>query len=207
MTQPITSWLAWAREIFSLAQAGLAYSKNEYDLERYRRYQQISAEMIAAQSQLEKETILANFTMQAGYATPKVDVRGAVARDGKILLVREQADGRWSLPGGWADLGESPVEMVVREVREESGFEVKVEKLVGVFDANSIAPLEFYHAYKLVFLCALTGGAAQTSYETLGVDFFDPASLPPLSELRTPPAVINEIFAHLANPLRPAAFD
>lgn len=207
MPQPTAPWLAWAREIFSLAQAGLTYSKNEYDLERYRRYREISAEILAAQSQLEKESALASFTMQAGYATPKVDVRGAVVREGKILLVREQADGRWSLPGGWADLGESPAEMVVREVREESGFEVRVEKLVAALDANRIAPLEFYHAYKLVFLCVITGGAAQTSHETLGVDFFDPAGLPPLSEFRTPPAVIAEVFAHLANPLRPAKFD
>lgn len=200
-------WLAWARELFSMSQSGLTYCKNEFDLERYRRLQEISAEIIAKQSILEKETVLASFSMQAGYATPKVDVRGAIVREGKILLVKEVADGCWSLPGGWADLGESPVEMVVREIREESGFEARVEKLIAVLDANHIQPFEFYHAYKLVFLCTITGGEATTSYETLGVDFFDPASLPPLSTLRTNRAIIDEVFAHLADPLRPAAFD
>lgn len=207
MTETTAPWIAWTREIFSLAQAGLAYSENEYDLERYRRLQEISAEIIAAQSELEKESALASFSMQAGYATPKVDVRGAVVCDGKILLVREQTDGCWSLPGGWADLGESPAEMVVREVREESGYEVRVEKLVAVLDANRIAPLEFYHAYKLVFLCAITGGQPKTSHETLEVDFFDPADLPPLSLNRTPRAVIDEVFTHLENPLRPTTFN
>lgn len=206
MTQS-PNWLTLAREIFTLSQAGLAYSKNDFDLERYRRLQEISAEIIASQSELEKEAVVESFSMQAGYATPKVDVRGAVIRDGKILLVREVTDGKWAMPGGWADLGETPAEMVIREVREESGFDVRVEKLIAVIDANRIEPFEFYHAYKLIFLCAITGGEATTSMETLGVEFFDPQNLPPLSESRTNRQMIDEILAHLADPTRPAAFD
>ena len=206
MTQSL-QWLAWAREIFSLSQAGLTYSKNEYDLDRYRRLQEISAEIIAGQSVLEKESVLKSFSMQAGYATPKVDVRGAVVCDGKILLVQEQSDGKWSLPGGWGDLGDSPAEMVAREVWEESGFEVRADKLIAVFDANRIQPFEFYRAYKLIFSCTITGGVARISLETLGVDFFDPANIPPLSQSRTNQRILDEVFKHAADPNRPAAFD
>jgi ADP-ribose pyrophosphatase YjhB (NUDIX family) len=203
--QPVQ--IAWAREIFSLSQAGLTYSKNEFDLARYRRLQEIAAEMISRQSELTKEAVLGSFTMQIGYATPKIDVRGAVVQDGRILLVQEKIDDRWSMPGGWADLGEVPSEMVIREVREESGFEVRVEKLIAVYDANRIAPMEFYHAYKLIFLCTIVGGEARASIETLGVDFFAPDALPPLSEFRTNRAMIAEAFAHLADHNRAAYFE
>jgi ADP-ribose pyrophosphatase YjhB (NUDIX family) len=201
------NWLSWAREIFSLSQAGLAYSRNEFDLERYHRLQEISAEIIANQSELEKEAVLQSFTMQAGYATPKVDVRGAALREGKILLIHERIDDKWAMPGGWADLGDSPAETAVREVWEESGYKVRVEKLIAVYDANRIEPFEFYHAYKLIFLCTITGGEAKTSIETLGVDFFAPDSLPPLSEYRTNRKMIGEVFAHFQDSARQTAFE
>ena len=200
-------WLAWAREIYSITQSGLTYCKSEFDLNRYRRLQEIAAEMLASQSELSEEAVLRSFSMQAGYITPKVSVRGAVIRDGKILLVRERVDGRWSMPGGWADLGAIPSEMVAREVREESGFEVHVEKLIAVYDANRIQPMEFYHAYKLIFLCALMGGQAANSFETSDVDFFDPGDLPPLSEFRTNRAMILEALEHAADKNRPAYFE
>jgi ADP-ribose pyrophosphatase YjhB (NUDIX family) len=197
--------LPWARELFSIAQSGLAYCKNEFDLQRYRRLQGIAAEMVASQSELTVEAVLENFSLQTGYATPKIDVRGAVIRDGKILLVHERVDNRWSMPGGWADLGEVPSQMVIREVQEESGFEVRVDKLI--VDANRINPLEFYHAYKLIFLCTIVGGEAQASIETFDAGFFAPEELPPLSEFRTNRTMIAEVFAHLADPNRPAYFD
>ena len=202
-----TIWLDWAREIFSLSKAGLAYSQNEFDLERYKRLQEITAEMIASQGNLEKEAVLESFSMQAGYVTPKIDVRGAVVHDGKILLIQERADGRWSMPGGWADLGNAPASVAEREVWEESGYRVKAEKVVAVLDANRIEPMEFYHAYKLIFLCTLLDGEARTSHETLAVDFFDPNHLPPLSVYRTNEAMLAEVFAHVADPDRPTAFD
>ena len=199
--------LAWARKIFSIAQSGLTYSKNEFDLDRYHCLQDIAAEMIASQSELTEEAVLDSFSMQVGYATPKIDVRGAVVQDGKILLIHERIDGRWAMPGGWADLGETPSEMVIREVREESGFDVRAEKLIAVYDANRIEPLEFYHAYKLIFLCTITGGNAQTSIETSGVDFFSPDALPQLSEFRTNRTMLAEVFAHIADPNRPTYFE
>lgn len=200
-------WKEWAQEIFSLSQAGLAYSKNDFDIERYKRLQEITADMVASQSMLEKESILESFSMQAGYITPKVDVRGAVIKDGKILLIQERADDRWAMPGGWADLGDSPARVAEREVWEESGYRVKAEKVVAVIDANRINPLEFYHAYKLIFLCRLIDGEPHTSHETLAVGFFDPAQLPPLSLFRTNEDMIKEVFAHVQNPNRLAAFD
>jgi len=207
MNSKTPKWVEWAQEIFSLSQAGLTYSQNPFDIERYKRLQNITAEMIASQSEVEKESALQSFSMQAGYITPKIDVRGAVIRDGKILLIQERADGNWAMPGGWADLGNAPASVAEREVWEESGFRVQAEKVVAVIDANRIQPWEFYHAYKLIFLCKLLDGEPRTSYETLAVDFFDPDRLPPLSIYRTNESMIQEVFAHLQDPDRRTAFD
>src|SRR5512134_2151147 len=207
MNHQPSKWLDWAREIFSLSQSGLTYSGNPYDIERYQRLQEITAEIIADQSNITKESALESFSMQAGYITPKVDVRGAVVRDGKILLIQERADDNWAMPGGWADLGNSPASVAEREVREESGFRVKAEKVVAVIDANRIEPFEFYHAYKIIFLCKLLDGEPRTSHETLAVDFFAPDHLPPLSSYRTNEAMLQEVFAHIADPNRQTVFD
>jgi ADP-ribose pyrophosphatase YjhB (NUDIX family) len=207
MNAKAPKWMEWAQEIFSLTQAGLAYSQNPFDLERYKRLQEITAEMIASQSALEKESVLQSFSMQAGYITPKIDVRGAVIHDGKILLIQERADDRWAMPGGWADLGNSPASVAEREVWEESGYRVKAQKVVAVIDANRIEPFEFFHAYKIIFLCTLLDGEPRTSYETLAVDFFEPDHLPLLSLFRTNEEMIREVYAHVQNPHRPTAFD
>ena len=207
MNEKQPKWIGWAREIFSLSQAGLAYSKNEFDIERYKRLQEITAEMVESQTELSKESILESFSMQAGYSTPKVDVRGAVVRDNKILLIQERMDGKWAMPGGWADLGNSPASVAEREEWEGSGYRVKAEKVVAVFDANRIEPFEFYHAFKIIFLCRLIGGEPQVSHETLAVDFFEMNNLPPLSIYRTNEDMLREVFAHAKDPSRPAAFD
>jgi ADP-ribose pyrophosphatase YjhB (NUDIX family) len=207
MNTKTAQWLTWAQEIFSLSQSGLTYSGNQYDIERYKRLQEITAEIIESQSDISRESALDSFSMQAGYITPKVDVRGAVVHDGKILLIQERADGMWAMPGGWADLGDSPASVAEREVWEESGCRVKAEKVVAVIDANRIQPMEFYHAYKIIFLCKLLGGEPRTSYETLAVDFFDPDRLPPLSSYRTNEEMLKEVFAHVQDPNLPTAFD
>jgi ADP-ribose pyrophosphatase YjhB (NUDIX family) len=201
-------WLAWAREIQALSQTGLTFATSEYEVQRNRRLAEIAAEIIQEHTGLPEEPSLESFLMQPGYATPKVDVRGAVVRDGRILLVQERTDGRWTMPGGWADVGDLPSAMVVREVWEESGFQVAPRKVVGVFDANrSGRPLELYHAYKIVFLCDITGGQARPSNETSAVGFYDFDNLPPLSTNRTHERHLAEIRAHLQDPGRPAAFD
>ena len=200
-------WLELARELYSISQSGLTYCKNEYDLDRYRRLQEMSAEMIADKTGMHQENIMQAFSMQAGYATPKVDVRGAVFRDGKILLVQERADNNWAMPGGWADIGDLPSAMVEREVLEESGLQVRAAKVIALYDANRVEPMEFFHAYKIIFLCELLGGELCTSFETLAVDFFDPAQLPPLSIERTNQQMIDEAIAHIHDSNRPTFFD
>ena len=201
-------WLRWAREIQSLSQTGLAYSGSDYEVQRYGRLMEIAAEIVQSHTGLKKGPLLQNFLAQPGYATVKVDVRGAVIRNEKVLLVQERSDQRWCMPGGWADVGELPSEMVVREVWEESGFNVVPQKIVGVYDANRNGiPLEFYHAYKVIFLCQIAGGEARPSKETSAVDFFPFNNLPPLSPNRTDERHLAEVFAHLRNHNRPAAFD
>jgi ADP-ribose pyrophosphatase YjhB (NUDIX family) len=179
-------WLKWARKLQALGQTGVTYSLSVYDTQRYEQLLEIASEMLAAHTDHEKASILQSFTMQVGYATPKIDVRGAVIHEGRILLVQERSDNHWCLPGGWADVGAAPAEMVVREVKEESGFDVTPKRIVGIYDGNrNQKPLEFYHAYKIVFLCELFGGEAQPSEETMAVNFFDFDALPPLSNNRT----------------------
>jgi ADP-ribose pyrophosphatase YjhB (NUDIX family) len=202
------AWLLWAREIQAVSQTGLAFSETAYHAQRYRRLAEIAAEIVARHTGLSKEPIAEDFLAQRGYATPKVDVRGAALREGRILLVKEGADGRWCMPGGWADVGEAPAAAIAREVQEESGFTVRPRKVIGVYDANrGSGPLELYHAYKIVFLCELTGGEARPSAETLAVDFFDFDDLPPLSCERTDRHHLTEVRAHANDPRRPTAFE
>jgi ADP-ribose pyrophosphatase YjhB (NUDIX family) len=201
-------WLEWAREIQALSQTGLTFTQNEYERERYRRLSEIAAEIVAGHTALAKEIVQKNFLGQSGYATPKIDVRGAVVRDDKILLVQERTDQRWAMPGGWADVGDRPAEMVAREVWEESGIRAVAKKVIGVYDANRDGrPMEFYHAFKIVFLCEITGGELRPSHETLAADFFSFDHLPPLSLHRTNEKHLAEVLAHVRDPIRPAAFD
>jgi len=201
-------WLDWAREIQSLAQTGLALTKSHYERLSFARLSEIAAEILAEHSQLEPHGIRRAFSLEPGYATPKVDVRAAVVHDGRILLVREIADGKWAMPGGWADVGDRPSQTAEREALEESGFVVRATRLIGAFDANRGRKASmFFHAVKLIFLCDLICGEARASMETSAVDFFDFDNLPPLSEQRTNQRHLDEIRAHLRDPLRPAAFD
>ena len=208
MKSTMPQWLVWAREIQALAQTGLAFSQGDYDRKRYERLSEIAAEITAMHSSIEKEDLEKNFLLQPGYATPKIDVRAAITREGKILLVQEREDERWCMPGGWADVGEVPSRMVSREVREETGFEAVPTRIVGVFDANRGGrPLEFYHAFKIVFLCDIVGGSPRASDETLAVEFFPFEQLPPLSSNRTNERHLAEVRAHLADAGRQIAFD
>lgn len=201
-------WLDWAREIEAISQTGLHYSQNDYDLKRYKRLLEISADIIANYSALDRDQIMGMYLSQKGYATPKVDVRAAVFKDGKLLMVKESADNGWTMPGGWADVGDVPSEAAERETQEEAGFCVKSRRLVGIYDANRTGPLDVFHAYKIIFLCDLVGGEATTSSETSAVDFFGPGEIPPrLSGERTRPRHIADAFAVLADPDRPVVFD
>ncbi len=201
-------WLLWAQEIQALSQTGLHYAENPYQQERYQRLMQIAAEISAAHSNLDEETFARSFFDQPGYATPKVDVRGAVMQGGNVLLVQERSDGKWCLPGGWADVGETPSQMVTREVREEAGLIVTPIRVIGVYDANrGGTPLAFYHAYKVVFLCEALGGSLAPSSETSDARYFEPDQIPALSVARTHPRHLRDLFARLVDPTLPPAFD
>ncbi|MCJ7552345.1 MAG: NUDIX hydrolase [Ignavibacteriaceae bacterium] len=208
MEEKTTKWLKIAREIQQLAQTGLAFAVTDYEKDRYKRLTELTSEIIEHHTQLEKESVQKVLMKHPGYATPKIDVRAAVIKDNKLLLVQEGTDERWAMPGGWADVGDIPSEVAIRETHEESGFVVKPIKVIGVFDANRVeGELEFFHAFKIIFLCELISGEAQTSSETLDVQFFSLDDLPPLSLYRTNTKHIEEIKLHLNDPGRNTYFD
>jgi len=202
-------WLQWAQRLQAIAQTGLTFTQNPYEVERYEQVREIAAEMMAEQSEWAAQPILALFADQAGYATPKVDVRGVVFDlDGGILLVKERRDGRWTLPGGWADVNDSPAEATEREVREESGYRARAVKLLACYDRHKHAhPPYAFHIYKLFFLCELEGGAPATSIETADVGFFSEDEIPPLSLPRVTPAQIARFFEHHRHPEWATDFD
>jgi len=201
-------WLEWAKELQAIAQNGLTYTKNPFDMERYEAVREIAAEMVATHSDVDLNTVRGLFVGEGGHATPKVDVRGAVFRNNAILLVRERSDGLWTLPGGWADVNESPSEAVVREVYEESGYRTRAIKLLAVYDRNRHGHTPFpYHIYKLFFQCELVGGVASHSMETDRVAFFPEDRIPELSLLRVTPAQVARLFEHYRHPDWPTDFD
>jgi ADP-ribose pyrophosphatase YjhB (NUDIX family) len=205
---PEPAWLGLAREMQAIAQTGLYYSKDKFDTLRYERVRELTAEMMAMGSGAAAAQILDLFRQDLGYGTPRVGVRGAAFRDGRLLMVREVNDGRWSLPGGWADVNQSGKECVEREFREESGFTARAVKLCGVWDRSRHtdlpAPITIYNMY---FLCEITGGEARPSIETSEIGFFAEDELPELSPLRVQKRLIQRMFAHHRQPDLPTEFD
>jgi ADP-ribose pyrophosphatase YjhB (NUDIX family) len=194
--------LAWARRVQAIAQIGLTYSDNPFDRERYRSLRELAAEMLAAETaepgngEAEARLRLAEvLTGLTGYPTPKVDVRALVRDAGRVLLVQERVDGRWALPGGWADVGSSPAENAVREVAEEAGVTVAAGRLLAVYDRSRHGhPPSPNHVYKLFVACDLVTGEPAPGPETLAAGFFDPGALPPLSSGRVTAAQIARLL-------------
>lgn len=202
-------WLEWAKRLQAIAQNGLTFARDPFDVQRYEAVRHIAAEIIATGSETDMRRVLDLLASEVGYATPKVDVRGVVFHDETLLLVKERADHCWTLPGGWADIGESPSESEVREVYEESGYQTRAVKLLAVYDRSKHphTPPYPHHVYKLFFLCELTGGAAAASVETNEVAFFREYELPQLSLARVTPAQVARLFAHRLHPEWPTDFD
>ncbi|WP_410513981.1 NUDIX hydrolase [Paenibacillus sp. BR2-3] len=201
-------WLSWAKEIQAIAQTGLAYAKDVYDIERYQALRELSVDILANYSFESKEKIRLSFANDEGYCTPKTDIRGVVFHDNRILLVREKLDGKWALPGGWADIGLSPSEVAVKEIREESGFETQAVRLLAVLDKKfHNHPPEAYHIYKLFILCHIVGGEAEVGVETSGVSFFAEDELPELSLERNTAEQLHTMFQYLQNPNKPVILD
>ena len=173
--------LQWAIELQSLAQAGLTYGKDVYDLERYERIREISAEILSNMSDIPTETVRNLFCNEAGYQTPKLDTRAAIFKNGKILLVREN-NGKWSLPGGWCDVNVSVGENAIKEVKEESGLDVKTVSIIAIQDrAKHNLPLYAYGICKVFVLCSIVGGCFHENIETTGFDYFSEYNLPELA--------------------------
>lgn len=201
-------WLQIAKEIQSIAQAGLAYSNNKFDIDRYRRLRQVSVKIVNEYTDTPVEKIRDLFANEEGYQTPKVDIRGVVFRDGKILMVREALDGNWTLPGGWADVGYSPFEIAVKEVHEEAGIKVKPLRLLAVFDKmKHNHPPDIYHVYKLFILCRDSGQSVKPGIETTEVGWFSRDDIPPLSALRITSEQIKIMFDYYDNPSKDAICD
>jgi len=202
-------WLSIARELRAIAQTGLAFSADRFDRQRYERVRELAGSLLALGSGADYDVILSILRADNGYATPKVDVRGAAFVDGRVLMVREISDGNWTLPGGWADVNQTAGECVVREIAEESGFEARILKLAAVYDyQRSNRPARHMDSiYKMFFICEITGGAARVSDETSEVAFFARGELPPLSQGRTTAEQIERMFQHAEQPDLSADFD
>ena len=202
------TWLVVGRELRAIAQIGLTFSHDPFDRQRYERVRELSATLVAQGFEGDEARVLDLFRLDAGYATPKVDVRGAAFRDGRVLMVREVSDGGWTLPGGWADVNQSAAECVIREIAEESGFQARAVKLAAVHDYRKRQPPRHIDSiYKMFFICDLTGGAARASYETSDVAFFPRSELPELSMGRSTPEQIELMFRHAERPDLPTDFD
>lgn len=197
-------WLVWAREIQATAQTGLAFCRDPYDQERYQALGRLAARIMAEHTGADLRRIEDLFAAESGYASPKVGVRGAVFDDaGRVLMVRESADaGRWTLPGGWAEVNQTPAESVVREIYEESGYHARPVKLAAVWDrARQRHPPAPYSVVRLFFVCALEGGEARTSLETSEVGWFAEDAIPAdLSAGRVLPEQIARMFTHWREP-------
>lgn len=204
-------WIEWGRKLQAISQTGLHFCDDQYDRERYEQIGNIAAEILASHTSLSVEELLQLNAKEFGYATPKVDVRGVVFRDDKILLVREIADeGRWTLPGGWADVNDTPTQAIIREVQEESGFETEVIKLLAVYDREQQKhiPSFPYSVYKLFFHCQIIGGQPRINNEVSEIAFFSETELPKeLSESRVKKSQLLKFFEYYRIPDLPTDFD
>ncbi len=171
----------WAKELQSLAQAGLYYGHDIYDKERYQRIREISAEMMLLRADVPAEKISGLFCGDTGYQTPKVDTRAAIIQDGKILLVCEK--GKWSVPGGWCEFNMSPADNAVKETKEEAGLDVAISKIIAVQDRDKHnLPPYAYGVVKIFYLCEVLGGSFSDNTETSESRYFSFEELPPLAE-------------------------
>jgi ADP-ribose pyrophosphatase YjhB (NUDIX family) len=200
--------LDWARKVQAIAQNGLAFTTDPFDRERYTELTELVATLLATELDIPVTQAKGFWQGDEGYATPKVDVRGGIFEDDRVLLVRERSDGKWTLPGGWVDINDSPSGAVVREIREESGYQARAVKLAAVIDKlRHPHPPGIHHIYKLFFLCERIGGAAATSNETDAVQFFPVRELPELSTGRVLASQIERLHQHQLHPELPTYFD
>ncbi len=168
----------WAAELQSLSQTAIYYCKDKFDKERFQRVREIAAEMMTLKTGLSLDKVKDLFCGDEGYQTPKIDTRAAIFKDDKVLFVRE-SDGRWTLPGGWCEFNLTPAENVVKEVKEEAGLDVTVDKLVAVHDRERRnADTYIFGVAKFFFLCSELGGEFTANIETIESKYFAEDELP-----------------------------
>jgi ADP-ribose pyrophosphatase YjhB (NUDIX family) len=202
------SLLDYARRLLALSQTGLEFTPQEYDRERYREIAQIATGLLQLDSGRSAEELHKTWFVEAGYATPKIDVRGAIFREDTVLLVHETTDGKWSMPGGWADVNDTPSYAVEKEIEQETGFVARAVKLAALYDRSKHGhPSYLYHSWKAFFICDIESGQARTSHETDGVDFFPVSALPELSLGRVTAAQIQRMYEHHQHREWPTEFD
>jgi ADP-ribose pyrophosphatase YjhB (NUDIX family) len=200
--------LDWARKVQAIAQTGLAFTHDPFDRERYTQLTELVASILSSELDIPLTRAKAFWEGEEGYATPKVDVRGGIFEADRVLLVRERSDGRWTLPGGWVDVNDSPSGAVAREVFEESGYRARAVKLAALVDKRRHPhPPGIHHIFKLFFLCERTGGEAAVSNETDAVQFFPVTALPQLSTGRVLASQIERLYQHRLHPGLPTDFD
>ncbi len=188
-------WLEWAKELQFIAQAGLTYSKDAFDIERFERIREISAEILSLQSGLPLEKIKSLFCNEEGFQTPKLDSRAAIFKDNKILLVKEK-NGTWSLPGGWVDVNQTIKTNTVKEVKEEAGLDVEAIRIIAVQDRNlHNLPPYAYNVCKVFVLCEVKGGTFQPNIETVESGYFNLDEIPPLAEEKNNKEQVEMCFA------------
>jgi ADP-ribose pyrophosphatase YjhB (NUDIX family) len=201
-------WLEWAKKLQAIAQAGLTYTENEYERERFQQVRQISVEIMSTKTGAERDQVSRLFEGETGYPTPKIDVRAAIFRKDRILMVRERVDGLWALPGGWADVDTSLRECVIKEAREEAGVRIEPKRVVAIQDRkkHNFPPVPF-GLYKIFVECDYVDGEFVENVETLESGFFTRTALPPLSEGRNTAAQIEMCFEARGKNCHQAIFD
>lgn len=194
-------WIEWVKQIQAIAQAGLAYSKDVYDIERFQELRKLSIEMMSHYTKTDWEVVESLFASETGYQTPKVDIRAVVFQEGKLLFVKEKSDRKWALPGGWADIGYTPTEVAQKEVFEEAGYKVDNFRLLSIFDKQKHQPSpSAIDVYKIFISCEIVGGERQIGIETEDVRFFGEEELPELSIGRNTEWQIRQMFAYMKDP-------
>lgn len=201
-------WLETTRRIQALARNGLSYGEGLFDLERYEEMDHLSTQLIADLGEESVESLPGLLTRELGYQTPKIGVRGMIFEGETLLMVQEKRDQLWAPPGGWADIGFSPAQITAVEVKEEAGLEVKVDRLLALYDGRLHEhPPRPEHIYKLFFLCQITGGNLQTGLETQAVQYCSIHNLPPLAPDKVTTQQIHQCYEISKDPNRPAFFD
>jgi len=202
------SILALSRRLLALSQTGLHFCQDEYDRERYREVADIATRLLVSKTSGDPGELHRRWFVEDGYATPKIDVRGVIFEGDRVLMVQERADGKWTVPGGWADVNDAPSQAVEKEIEQESGFRARAVKLAAAYDRDRHDhPAFLFHSWKLFFICEVTGGEARGSYETTAVEYFPLDALPELSTARVTAVQLHRMYQHHLNRCLPTEFD